>query len=66
MPVYHFDFYRLEHEDEAVRLDLESYLDGDGICVIEWPDKFPALLPERTRWFDLRILEDDKREIAER
>ena len=66
LPVYHFDFYRLEHEDEAVRLDLESYLDGDGICVIEWPDKFPALLPPRTRWFDLRILEDDKREIAER
>ena len=66
LPVYHFDFYRLEQEDEAVRLDLESYLDGDGICVVEWSDKFPTLLPPRTRWFDLRILEDDKREIAER
>ena len=49
LPLYHFDFYRLEREDEAVRLDLESYLEGDGVCVIEWPDKFPALLPAHTR-----------------
>ena len=66
LPLYHFDFYRLEREDEALRLDLESYLEGDGVCVIEWPDKFPALLPAHTRWFDLRILPDDRREIAER
>jgi tRNA threonylcarbamoyladenosine biosynthesis protein TsaE len=66
LPVYHFDFYRLESEEEAARLDLESYLDGDGVCVIEWPDKFPALLPPHTRWFDLRFAPGDKREIEER
>jgi tRNA threonylcarbamoyladenosine biosynthesis protein TsaE len=66
LPVYHFDFYRLEEQEAAVRLDLESYLEGDGICVIEWGDKFPALLPPRTRWFELRIIEEDKREIVER
>ena len=66
LPVYHFDFYRLEKQEEAVRLDLESYLEGDGICVIEWADKFPSLLPSRTRWIDLRIIEEDKREIVER
>ena len=66
VPLYHFDFYRLENEAEAVRLDLDEYLDGDGASVIEWADKFPALLPPRTRWFDLLILPDDRREIVER
>lgn len=51
LPLYHFDFYRLESADEALALDLDEYLDGDGLTVIEWGDKFPALLPERTRWF---------------
>ena len=51
---------------EAVRLGLEEYFAGDGVCVIEWADKFPALLPPHTRWFDLRILPDERREIVER
>lgn len=66
LPLYHFDFYRLENEAEAVGLGIEEYLLGDGACVIEWADRFPALLPANTRWFDLRILPDERREIAER
>lgn len=51
LPLYHFDFYRLETADEALALDLDEYLDGDGLTVIEWGDKFRELLPEHTRWF---------------
>lgn len=50
-PLYHFDFYRLKSAEEAMALDLDEYLDGDGLTVIEWGDKFPGLLPERARWF---------------
>jgi tRNA threonylcarbamoyladenosine biosynthesis protein TsaE len=66
LPLYHFDFYRLDSEDEALRLGLEEYVAGDGVCVVEWADKFPALLPPETRWFDLRLTGEDERTIAER
>ena len=36
LPVYHFDFFRLDNRQSAVRLGLEEYLFADGICVIEW------------------------------
>ena len=52
LPLYHFDFYRLETEEEAVRIGLDEYLESDGVCVIEWADKFPVLLVRQTRWFD--------------
>jgi len=66
LPVYHFDFYRLESEEEALRLGLEEYLAGDGVSVIEWADKFPKLLPAHTRWFDFAIGSGDERTITER
>src|SRR5688572_21907658 len=65
LPLYHFDFYRLETIDETERLDLDHYLAGGGVCVIEWADKFPELLPAHTRWIELRIRPDEKREIVE-
>ena len=65
LPVFHFDFYRLETSGEALALGLEEYLDGDGLTVIEWADKFPALLPPGTRWFRFEILDGDRRRIVE-
>ena len=66
VPLYHFDFYRLETETEALQLGLEEYLNGDGVCVIEWAEKFSALLPARTRWFDFVLGAEDERTITER
>jgi len=66
LPLYHFDFYRLESEDEALRLGLDEYLQGDGVAVIEWADKFPTLLPRPgTRWFRFRVVGEETREITE-
>ncbi len=45
--IYHFDFYRLEHEAELVNLGLEDYFYNEHLCLIEWADKIPAYLPER-------------------
>lgn len=47
-PVYHFDFYRLDSTGAVARLGLDEYLYGDGVCVIEWADRFPELLPRNT------------------
>lgn len=57
MPVFHFDFYRLEDECELLDLGWEDYLDQaerTGLILVEWPSLFPEALPsERTRWIRL-------------
>ena len=65
LPLYHLDFYRLESEDDALRIGFEEYLDAGGVLAIEWADKFPALLPAHTRWLEFRV-EGEARVIAER
>ena len=45
-PVYHFDFYRINKLQEAFDIGTEDYLAGDGICLIEWPEKIAEILPE--------------------
>ncbi len=64
-PVYHFDFYRLESADAVLALGFDEYLNGDGICVIEWADRFRALLPKRTRWIALEVQSESERRIDE-
>ena len=63
LPVYHFDFYRLSSTDEATRLGLDEYLYGDGVCVIEWADRFRELLPPAARWITLEVQSDTARGI---
>jgi len=49
LPLYHFDVYRVSDSDELFELGFEDYLDGKGVCVIEWADLLEeGLLPERT------------------
>ncbi len=43
--VYHFDFYRLKNEMEAMDMGYEEYLYSGAFCFIEWPDKISNLLP---------------------
>ncbi|MBQ3053401.1 MAG: tRNA (adenosine(37)-N6)-threonylcarbamoyltransferase complex ATPase subunit type 1 TsaE [Clostridia bacterium] len=38
IPVYHFDLYRLESEDEIYEAGLYEFLGGDGISLVEWPE----------------------------
>ena len=45
--VYHFDFYRIEKEQEAVDIGCEEYFYSGNICLVEWPEKILNLLPER-------------------
>ncbi|NQX81494.1 MAG: tRNA (adenosine(37)-N6)-threonylcarbamoyltransferase complex ATPase subunit type 1 TsaE [Flavobacteriaceae bacterium] len=43
--IYHFDFYRIEDQEEAYDMGIEDYLDSPSWCFIEWPDKIKDLLP---------------------
>ena len=42
---YHFDFYRIKKEAEAMDIGIEEYFDSGDVCFIEWPQKIPSLLP---------------------
>lgn len=63
IPLYHIDFYRLSEPQELDDLGLEEYIDGDGIAVIEWADRFPGALPQRTRRIQFAIVDEKIREI---
>jgi tRNA threonylcarbamoyladenosine biosynthesis protein TsaE len=64
LPIYHFDFFRMENRQSAVRLGLEDYFFSDGVSVIEWADRFSDLIPEQARWISLRIKSERQRMIT--
>ena len=63
LPVYHFDFFRLENRESALQLGLEDYFFSDGVSVIEWADRFQDLIPEQARWISLEIKSERQRII---
>ena len=46
MPIYHIDLYRLENREEIAELGLNEYMEGDGICIIEWAERMAEALPD--------------------
>jgi tRNA threonylcarbamoyladenosine biosynthesis protein TsaE len=47
--IYHFDFYRIESARELRNIGCEEFFDGNGICLVEWPEQASELLPPQ-RW----------------
>lgn len=43
--IYHFDFYRINNENEALDIGIEEYFYSDCWCLVEWPNKVKNLLP---------------------
>jgi tRNA threonylcarbamoyladenosine biosynthesis protein TsaE len=64
LPVYHFDFFRLEDRQSVARLGLDDYFFGDGVSVIEWADRFRELIPEPARWIGFEIKSKTQRAIT--
>ncbi len=46
VPIYHIDLYRLENSEEVAELGLSEYVEGDGICIIEWAERMAEVLPD--------------------
>lgn len=63
LPVYHFDCYRLENIEEALEIGAEEYFYGDGVCLIEWPQKIADILPAHSKRIDINALNSESREI---
>lgn len=65
-PIFHFDFYRMEREEDVFSLGWDDYIDEGGIVLVEWADLFPRLLPAGTRWFTFEALPTGERRVMEK
>ena len=66
-PLYHFDWYRLESEEELYELGMDEYLGGDGVAVVEWAERCPDAVPEKRIRIRLEVTGEETRciEISE-
>jgi len=46
--IYHFDFYRIENENEALDIGVEEYFYSENWSFVEWPEKIKTLLPQES------------------
>lgn len=62
--IYHFDMYRIERIEEALDFGSEEYLSSGELCLVEWPEKIEALLPDDTMVVKIEILSDTARRFV--
>lgn len=61
--LYHFDLYRLNRPRDILALGYEEYFYGNGITVIEWPQKLGFLMPDEFIKVELRLGSDSRRTL---
>ena len=61
--VYHFDFYRIEKEEEALDIGIDDYFYNNEWCLVEWPEKVKNLLPLNAVEIHLSMNDDESRNI---
>ena len=61
--VFHFDFYRITDEEEALDMGIEEYFDNNDWCLIEWPENIENLLPLDAVEIHLTMFDNGKRNI---
>ena len=63
-PLYHFDCYRIENEEEAYDFGAEEYLYSGHLCLIEWSENIQSLLPENCSLVTLEKVDSTTRKIT--
>lgn len=61
--VYHFDFYRINSDEEAMDFGIEEYFYDQAWCLIEWPNKVENLLPLGAAQIYITAVDDTQRTI---
>ena len=62
--VFHFDFYRLKNETEALDMGYEEYFFSGRYCFVEWPEKIPNLLPPSYEAVRITVVGDTIRQLV--
>ncbi|MGB6223493.1 tRNA (adenosine(37)-N6)-threonylcarbamoyltransferase complex ATPase subunit type 1 TsaE [Haloferula sp.] len=65
LPVFHFDFYRLDSAEALLGIGWDEFLDEGGLVIAEWADLYPELMPEPTRWLKFEVRPDGSRGVEE-
>lgn len=63
-PVFHFDFYRITRNAEALDIGLYDYIDSGCLCLMEWPENIEDLLPEETVKVSISVQPDGSRLLS--
>ena len=63
MPLYHFDWYRLNSSEELYEMGMDEFLLGEGVSVVEWPSQCPDAVPEDCLEVVFHILDETSRDI---
>ena len=61
--LYHFDFYRIKEEMEAVDIGADEYFYSNCYCFIEWPEKIPSLIPSKNLKISIKLVNENDRKI---
>ncbi len=64
VPVFHFDFYRLDSPQEAMDIGIDDYFASGFLCFMEWPEKIGRLLPAEAVKVLIEELPDGSRRIS--
>ena len=62
--IYHMDWYRMKDETEAIQAGCEDCIESGDLCLIEWSEKFPELLPPETLHISLQIIDAKRRSLT--
>lgn len=62
--VFHFDFYRIQHQQEAIEIGIEEYFFSGNFCFIEWPERIPSLLPDAYNLIHIETTDKQLRTIS--
>ena len=62
--VFHFDFYRITKDSEALDIGFYDYIDSGCLCLIEWPENIEYLLPDETLRVRITVAQDQARTIS--
>lgn len=63
MPLYHFDVYRIGSSEEMYDIGFEEYINGDGVCIIEWANLIEDILPEEYLYIEMNYKETGREMI---
>jgi tRNA threonylcarbamoyladenosine biosynthesis protein TsaE len=62
--IFHFDFYRIQREQEAIDIGVEEYFYSGAYCFIEWPERITRVLPDRYAVLKITIVDIDHRTLS--
>lgn len=63
LPIYHFDFYRIESWAALRAIGFDEVVFGNGVSIIEWADRFPDAIPARACWIKFEVVSEGRRRI---